>query len=193
MSGDNDDFTKKGHVSVPVLLKLDKLLSSSSHVSYIYFFPVSLGLFNQNAEISELRSSTLETFGWLEEARSREGTAEDCKYLQLLRARPLDPRSQRQLASLRAQFLYCEQQVCPAVTIGSELTSGNQLQLNRDDSQVEGGSRKLDLQWEAHTARLKRAVGQDMSDTNIIICGRLSYICDTLGEGTSCPGGGETR
>ena len=40
---------------------------------------------NQNAEISELRSSTLETFGWLEEARSREGTAEDCKYLQLLR------------------------------------------------------------------------------------------------------------
>merc|ERR1719391_1591610 len=87
----------------------------------------------QNAEISELRSSTLETFGWLEEARSREGTAEDCKYLQLLRARPLDPRSQRQLASLRAQFLYCEQQ-------------------------VEEGSRKLDLQWEAHTARLKRAV-----------------------------------
>ena len=27
------------------------------------------------------------------------------------RARPLDPRSQRQLANLRAQFLYCEQQV----------------------------------------------------------------------------------
>ena len=28
---------KKGHVSLPVLLKLDKSLSSSSHVSYIYF------------------------------------------------------------------------------------------------------------------------------------------------------------
>ena len=26
------------------------------------------------------------------------------------------------------------------------------------NSQVEEGSRKLDLQWEAHTARLKRAV-----------------------------------
>ena len=74
-----------------------------------------LCLYYQNAE---LRSSTLETSGWLEEARSREGTAEDCKYLQLLRARPLDPRSQRQLAGLRDQFLYCEQQVCPAaVTI----------------------------------------------------------------------------
>ena len=33
VSGDNDDFTKKGHVSLPVLLKLDKSLSSSSHVS----------------------------------------------------------------------------------------------------------------------------------------------------------------
>ena len=35
-----DDFIKKGHMLVPVLLKLDKLLSSSSHVSYIYFFLV---------------------------------------------------------------------------------------------------------------------------------------------------------
>ena len=34
---DDDDFTKKGHVSLPVLLKFDKSLSSSSRVSYIYF------------------------------------------------------------------------------------------------------------------------------------------------------------
>ena len=128
-----------------------------------YISKSNLDFSDQNVEIAELRSSTLETFGWLEEARSREGTAEDCKYLQLLRwdvvspgrqpaqieqcsclmkkfqgliisiwypqltnyviqpkifaqqkmlrARPLDPRSQRQLANLRAQFLYCEQQV----------------------------------------------------------------------------------
>ena len=99
-----------------------------SSISFIKFFQcftnfVLLCLYYQNAEISELRSSTLETSGWLEEARSREGTAEDCKYLQLLRAQPLNPCSQRQLASLRVQFLHCEQQVCPAVTIRRALVS----------------------------------------------------------------------
>ena len=76
-----------------------------SSISFIKFFQcftnfVLLCLYYQNAE---LRSSTLETSGWLEEARSREGAAEDCKYLQLLRAQPLNPCSQRQLASLRVQ------------------------------------------------------------------------------------------
>ena len=52
-----------------------------SSISFIKFFQcftnfVLLCLYYQNAEISELRSSTLETSGWLEEARSREGAAE---------------------------------------------------------------------------------------------------------------------
>ena len=46
-------------------------------------------------------------------------------------------------------------------------------QLSRDDSQVEEGSRKLDFQWEAHTARLKRAVGTCCPDMS-----RYVLICD---------------
>ena len=51
----------------------------------------------QNTEIFSLRSSTLETFSWLEEARARESSNSDTKFVQLLRARPLDPRAARRL------------------------------------------------------------------------------------------------
>ena len=82
------------------------------------------------------------------------------------RARPLDPRSQRQLANLRAQFLYREQQVLlvsSRVKLMETLIQQQQqltsvYSLSHYHTQVEEGSRKLDLQWEAHTARLKRAV-----------------------------------
>ena len=51
----------------------------------------------QNTEIFSLRSTTLETFSWLEEARARESSNSDTKFVQLLRARPLDPRAARRL------------------------------------------------------------------------------------------------
>ena len=65
----------------------------------------------QNSEIFSLRSSTLETFSWLEEAVARERSGSEHKYVQLLRARPLDPRSVRMMEKLRSQFFYCEQQI----------------------------------------------------------------------------------
>ena len=46
----------------------------------------------QNTEIFSLRSSTLETFSWLEDAVARDKSGVEHKYQQLLRARPLDPR-----------------------------------------------------------------------------------------------------
>ena len=40
---------------------------------------------------------------------SRSGAEQ--KYVQLLRARPLDPRSVKMMENLRSQFFYCEQQI----------------------------------------------------------------------------------
>jgi len=90
----------------------------------------------QNTEIFSLRSSTLETFSWLEEAKARDSSTGDTRYLQLLRARPLDPRSLRKMEDLRAQFFYCEKQ-------------------------VEEAGNALDSQWEDHVGKLKRSIRSD--------------------------------
>ena len=70
----------------------------------------------QNNEIHSLRSPTLDTFSWVEEARAREKSGSEHKYVQLLRARPLDPRSVKMMEKLRSQFFYCEQQIEEVLT-----------------------------------------------------------------------------
>ena len=85
----------------------------------------------QSSEIFALRPSILETFSWLEEAVARDKSEVEHKYQQLVRARPLDPRSQRMMDNLRSQLFYCEQQVEEVGTV-------------------------LDSQWDQHVTKLKR-------------------------------------
>ena len=93
----------------------------------------------QNSEIFALRASTLETFSWLEEAVARDRSGVEHKYQQLLRARPLDPRSARMMDKLRSQLFYCEQQVEEVGTV-------------------------LDSQWEDHVTKLKRNLKGERSN-----------------------------
>ena len=72
----------------------------------------------------------METFEWAEEAKSRDVRNKDPRYQRLLKARALDPLSQKRLSSVQSKFMYLEQQ-------------------------MEEVNTKLDLEWEAHLEKCK--------------------------------------
>ena len=84
----------------------------------------------QNNEIHGLKTSTLESFEWAEEARSRDLRQRDPRYQQLLKGRALDPLSQKRLSTVQSKYLYLDQQ------------------LNEVNN-------KLDLEWEEHVQSTK--------------------------------------
>ena len=85
---------------------------------------------SQNQEIHDLQGKTVETFEWAEEAKSRDVRNKDPRYQRLLKARALDPLSQKRLSSVQSKFMYLEQQMDEVNT-------------------------KLDLEWEAHLEKCK--------------------------------------
>ena len=85
---------------------------------------------SQNQEIHELQGKTLETFEWAEEAKSRDVRNKDPRYQRLLKARALDPLSQKRLSRVQSKHMYLEQQ-------------------------MDEVNNKLDLEWEQHLDRCK--------------------------------------
>ena len=84
----------------------------------------------ENQEIHELQGKTLDTFEWAEEAKSRDVRNKDPRYQRLLKARALDPLSQKRLSRVQSKHMYLEQQ-------------------------MDEVNNKLDLEWEQHLDRCK--------------------------------------
>jgi hypothetical protein len=78
----------------------------------------------------KLQGRTVETFEWAEEAKSRDVRNKDPRYQRLLKARALDPLSQKKLSSVQSKFMYLEQQMDEVNT-------------------------KLDMEWDAHLEKCK--------------------------------------
>ena len=77
-----------------------------------------------------MQGRTVETFEWAEEAKSRDVRNKDPRYQRLLKARALDPLSQKKLSSVQSKFMYLEQQMDEVNT-------------------------KLDMEWDAHLEKCK--------------------------------------
>ena len=70
----------------------------------------------QSLEIGDLRAEAIETFGWVEEATTRSLQTGGRNFVQLARARPLDPRSRKKMADINALYNYLELQLDEANT-----------------------------------------------------------------------------
>ena len=90
-------------------------------------------LSSQTQEIRALQKATFENSTWAEEAKSRLVRNNDPRYVQVLKSRSLDPKSQRILSKVEEKFSYVDLQL---------------MELNN----------KLDLEWEEHCNNTKKGV-----------------------------------
>ena len=88
-------------------------------------------LSSQTQEIRALQKATYENSTWAEEAKSRLVRNNDPRYVQVLKSRSLDPKSQRILSKVEEKFSYVDLQL---------------MELNN----------KLDLEWEEHCNNTKK-------------------------------------
>ena len=107
-----------------ITLKENIVIISKVKLLDFFFVKFNLSIFKI------LQGRTVETFEWAEEAKSRDVRNKDPRYQRLLKARALDPLSQKKLSSVQSKFMYLEQQMDEVNT-------------------------KLDMEWDAHLEKCK--------------------------------------
>ena len=121
--------TKKSSKSNKALV----ILKVNTHEMEDFSKALDETLSSQTQEIRALQKATYENSTWAEEAKSRLVRNNDPRYVQVLKSRSLDPKSQRILSKVEEKFSYVDLQL---------------MELNN----------KLDLEWEEHCNNTKKGV-----------------------------------